>query len=60
MKIRHFQTNHVPVDELFGFFALDLVTGFVASFDGALQRRLSFRLNDVVAVVGLVHQDLHR
>ena len=60
MKIRHLQPHHVPVDELFGFLALDLIAGFVAGFDSALQCRLSFRLDDVVAMIRLVHQDLHR
>lgn len=60
MQVRHLQPHHMPVDELFGFLALDLVAGLVAGFDGALQGRLSLRLDDVVAMISLVHQDLHR
>lgn len=56
-KISHFQPDRVAVDQLMGFFKLDLRRGSVAKLDGAVQRSLAFSLYDISTVVGFVYQN---
>ena len=49
----------MAVDQLVRFFKLYLSTSIVALLEGALKGGFTLSLNDIVAMLGFVHQDPH-
>lgn len=56
MEIGNFKTDGMAVNQLMGFFELDLVFGFVAKFKRAIKCGLCLGFNNIIATVGFINQ----
>lgn len=59
MEIGDLEPDGMAVDQLMGFFELDLVFGFFALLERAFERGFGFGFDNIRAAVGFVNQHLH-
>ena len=56
VKVSNLETDGMAVNQLMGFFELNLVFGFVAKFKCAVKCSLCLGFNNIIATIGFINQ----